>query len=83
MARPLWANRRHPARTGIRTVEATEFLSIGPDGSHQLTCTDRVGVIMPSGFESITVFPKFGKPIFEGHPVPGQSEAECTPLCVA
>lgn len=42
-------------------------LSIGLDGSHQITCYDRVGITVRSGWIRIEHYARFGEACFAGH----------------
>lgn len=42
-------------------------LSVRFDGAEQITCSDRVGIVAPSGYLKCERFPKFGEPCFAGH----------------
>jgi len=42
-------------------------LTVGPDGSHQITPHDRVGIIVPKGWIKCEVHPKQGAACFAGH----------------
>lgn len=42
-------------------------LSVRFDGAEQITCSDRVGIVAPSGYLKCERFPKFGESCFAGH----------------